>query len=87
MEENETLKEALEREFREETGLEVEVSNIVAGRIEETFDRIKIIVTFEITNVQGEIHLNSENEAYGLFDHIPSNSVYNYDKYLKKVIP
>ena len=87
VEENETLKEALEREFREETGLEVEVSNIVAGRIEETFDRIKIIVTFEITNVQGEIHLNSENEAYGLFDHIPSNSVYNYDKYLKKVIP
>ena len=87
VEENETLKEALKREFREETDLEVEVGKIIAGRIEETFDRIKIIIAFEIRNAHGEIHLNSENEAYGLFDHIPSNSVYNYDKYLKKVIP
>jgi 8-oxo-dGTP diphosphatase len=84
VEENETLKEALKREFKEETNFDVEIGNILDGRIEETFDRIKIIVTFEITSTKGEIKLSSENEAYGWFAKIPSNSVYNYAQYLTK---
>jgi ADP-ribose pyrophosphatase YjhB (NUDIX family) len=84
VDENDTLKEALIREFKEETGLKVKVGKIIAGRIEETFDRIKIIVAFEISNSQGEIRLNFENEAYGWFDQIPPNSVYNYAKYFQK---
>jgi ADP-ribose pyrophosphatase YjhB (NUDIX family) len=82
VEENETLKEALKREFREETGLDVVVGGIIGGRIEETFDRIKIIVAFEVVSAEGEIRLNSENEAYGWFDEVPCNSVYDYAKYL-----
>ncbi|TRO54424.1 NUDIX hydrolase, partial [Candidatus Bathyarchaeota archaeon] len=50
VEENESLRDAIKREFKEETGLEVTVGSIVAGRVEETFDRIKIIVAFEVTS-------------------------------------
>ena len=84
VEANESLIKAVKREFKEETGLDVTVGGIVDARIETTFDRIKIIVAFEITSAEGEIRLNSENEAYGWFDEIPCNSVYNYAKYLPK---
>lgn len=87
VEENETLKEALRREFKEETNLDVTVGDLIDSRVEETFDRIKLIVTFEVTSAQGEIRLSSENEEYGWFDKIPSNSVYNYAKYLFKKDP
>ena len=40
VEENETLKEALKRELKEETNLDIEVGDIIDGRIEKTFDRI-----------------------------------------------
>jgi ADP-ribose pyrophosphatase YjhB (NUDIX family) len=82
VEENESLKEAVKREFKEETGLDVAVGGVIDGRIEETFDRIKVIVAFEVTSAEGEVRLNSENEAYGWFDEVPCNSVYDYAKYL-----
>ena len=84
VEENETLKEALKREFKEETNLNVEIGDIIDGRIEETFDRIKIIVAFKVLSAQGEITLNSENEEYGWFSQTPSNAVYDFTKYLQK---
>jgi 8-oxo-dGTP diphosphatase len=80
--EDEGLKAALIREFKEETGLDVTVGGIIGGRIEETFDRIKIIVAFEVVSAEGEVHLNFENEAYGWFDEFPCDSVYDYAKYL-----
>jgi len=49
-----------------------------------TFDRIGIIVVFEVTSAEGEIRLNFENEAYGWFDEIHCDSVYDYAKYLPK---
>ena len=82
VENDESLKAALKREFKEETGLDVAVGSIVAGRIEETIDRIKIIVAFEVVSAEGELRLNPENEAYGWFDDIPCDSVYDYTKYL-----
>jgi len=82
--ENVTLKDALQREFKEETNLDIEVGRIIGGRIEETVDRTKLIVAFEVTSAQGDITLNSENEAYGWFNETPANSVYDYAKYLKK---
>jgi ADP-ribose pyrophosphatase YjhB (NUDIX family) len=82
VEENESLKEALKREFKEETSLDVEIGAILDGRIEKTFDRIKIIITFEVTFAQGKISINPESEEYGWFDKVPCNSVYNYAKYL-----
>lgn len=82
--ENVTLKDALQREFKEETNLDIEVGRIIGGRIEETVDRTKLIVAFEVASAQGDITLNSENEAYGWFNEIPANSVYDYAKYLKK---
>jgi ADP-ribose pyrophosphatase YjhB (NUDIX family) len=82
VEEYETLKAAVKREFKEETGLDVTVGGIIGGRIETTFDRIKIIVAFEVTSVEGKIRLNSENGAYGWFDEVPCDSVYDYAKYM-----
>jgi len=64
--------------------LDVEVGEIIDGRIEQTPDRTKIIVAFEVASAQGDITLNSENEAYGWFNETPANSVYDYAKYLKK---
>lgn len=43
-------------------------------------DRIKMIVAR--FSAEGKISLNSENEAYGWFEEIPCDSVYNYAKYL-----
>ncbi|MFX1534826.1 MAG: NUDIX hydrolase [Promethearchaeota archaeon] len=84
VEENETLKEALRREFKEETNLNIEVGVIINGRIEKTSDRIKIIITFEVTSAQGEIRLSSESEEYGWFAKITRNCFYGYSKYLLK---
>ena len=83
VEEDETLKEAVKREFKEETGLDVVVGSIVGGRLEETFDRIKIIVAFQVVSAEGEVQLNSENETLGWFSQVPCNSVYDYTKYLR----
>jgi ADP-ribose pyrophosphatase YjhB (NUDIX family) len=58
VEENETLKEALKREFKEETNLDIDVGDIIDGRIEKNSDRIKIIATFKVTSAQGKIKLN-----------------------------
>ena len=62
VEENETLKEALKREFKEETNLTVRVGGIIDGRIEETVDRIKIIVALKIMGSRGKIKPASESE-------------------------
>ena len=86
VDENETLKEALKRELKEETNLDVEVGKIIGGRIEETFDRTKIVVVFEVASARGEIKLNSENKEYGWFGQVPLNSVYDYSKYLRKTV-
>ena len=80
----ETVKEALKREFLEETGLKVDVGELIDGRFEETFDRIKIILTFEVLSATGDIKINQESEEYGWFSKIPTNSVYNYEKFFRK---
>jgi ADP-ribose pyrophosphatase YjhB (NUDIX family) len=82
VEENETLKQALKREFKEETGLEIETARIIDGRLEKTSDRTKIIVTAEVTCAQGRIKLNHENSEYNWFAKTPPNSVLNYDAYI-----
>jgi ADP-ribose pyrophosphatase YjhB (NUDIX family) len=38
LEENETLKDALKREFKQKTNLDAEVGDIIDGRIEKTFE-------------------------------------------------
>jgi 8-oxo-dGTP diphosphatase len=82
LEESETLKEALKREFKEETNLDITMGGLIGRRVEKTFDRIKIILTFEVTSARNEISLSPENEKHGWFAKIPRNSVYNYAKYL-----
>ena len=82
VESGETLMQALKREFKEETGLDVEVGSLIDTRIENTFDRTKKIFTFEVTGAKGEIKLSSESESYGWFDRVPENSVFDYWKFL-----
>lgn len=80
----EDLKEALRREFKEETNLDAEVGDLLGERIEETPDRMKRIFTFEVTSAKGEIRLSPENKDYGWFGRIPENSVCDYAEYMKK---
>lgn len=82
VEDNETLKEAVIREFKEETNLDVEVGEIIAGRLEESFDQIKIIVAFKVTSTKGKIKLNSESKGFKWVKNFPVNSVYNYSQHL-----
>lgn len=82
VDDDETLKAALIREFKEETDLTVKVGDMMCGRIEETFDRIKIIVALKVVHVAGEVKLNSKNTEYGWFNQMPPNIVYDYHNYL-----
>jgi 8-oxo-dGTP diphosphatase len=85
VDDNETLKDALRREFKEETNLDVDVGGIVGGRMEETFDRVKIIVAFEVTAARGEVKLNNENIDYGWFERLPDRVVFDYSGVLKQL--
>ena len=87
VEKGETLIQALKREFKEETNLDIEVGKLIDTRIEKTFDRTKKIFTFEVLTAVGAIKLNPESEAYCWFDAIPDNSVYNYEKFLSSKQP
>jgi len=82
VEKGESLTQALKREFKEETNLDIEVGKLIDTRIAKTFDRTKKIFTFEVITAVGAIKLNSENESYCWFDAIPNDSVYNYEKCL-----
>jgi 8-oxo-dGTP diphosphatase len=83
VDENETLKEALTREFKEETDLDVKVGKILGSRVEETFDRIKLIVAFQIISAEGQIKINEENQEFGWFGKTPEKSVFDYFEFLK----
>ena len=84
VEDNESLREALKREFKEETNLDIAAGCIIDARTEITFDRIKIIIVFEVISATGKIRLNSENTDFGWFSKTPQNSVCDYTKYLTK---
>jgi ADP-ribose pyrophosphatase YjhB (NUDIX family) len=82
LERNESLEDALIREFKEETNLDINVGRIVDGRIEKTCDRTKIIVALKVVSAKGDIKLNSENSKYGWFSRTPKDAVCDYSKYL-----
>jgi ADP-ribose pyrophosphatase YjhB (NUDIX family) len=84
VDEGETVKEALKREFLEETDLNIEIGEIIDVRLEETFDRVKIILTFEVLSAIGDIKINQESIEFGWFSRIPVNSVHNYEKFFLK---
>jgi 8-oxo-dGTP diphosphatase len=85
VDDHETVKDALKREFKEETSLSVDVDKLIGCREEETFDRIKIILTFQVNSTNSEIKLNQESQEYGWFAHTPANSVFNYNLYLNRI--
>jgi 8-oxo-dGTP diphosphatase len=82
VDEYETPEEALIREFKEETNLDVIVGDLISDRIEETPDRLKRILTFRIVSAEGELKLNEESQDFGWFTRLPENTVYGYDKFL-----
>ena len=86
VEETETLRDALKREFREETGLNISVGNLIGGRIEKSFDRVKIIAGLEVNQASGQIKCNHENTEFGWFESMPPESVFDYSKYFKSAV-
>ncbi len=71
VDENESFEEAVKREFKEETGLDVTVGGVIGCRVEETSDRVKFVVVFEVVSAVGVVCLSSENDAYGWFGDLP----------------
>ena len=84
VENNESIEHALKREFKEETGLNIEVGDIIDFRTEKTSDRTKIILVLKVTHATGKIKINSENSEYAWFDKNPQKSIYDYTKYLNE---
>ena len=82
VEENESIKHALKREFKEETGLNIEVGAIIDFRTEKTSDRTKIILVLKVTYATGKIKINRENSEYAWFSKNPQKSINDYTKYL-----
>ncbi len=44
---------------------------MIGCRIEETHDRVKLVVVFEVVSAVGVVCLSSENDAYGWFGDLP----------------
>jgi len=84
VEENESLQAALNREYKEETNLDVEVGEILGTRLEKTADRIKLIIVLRIVAARGTIKLNHENTEARLFRKYPADSVYDYSQFLRE---
>ncbi len=84
VQDKESFEEALKREFKEETGLDVKIGDALGFRIEKSFDRMKIIVVFKVDSFEGKVKLNHENTAFAWFARFPSYSVYDYSTYLEK---
>jgi 8-oxo-dGTP diphosphatase len=82
VEQNESVEDALKREFKEETGLNIEVGDIIDFRTEKTSDRTKIILVLKVKHATGKIKINRENSEYAWFDKKPQKSIYDYAKYL-----
>jgi 8-oxo-dGTP pyrophosphatase MutT (NUDIX family) len=84
VQDKETSKEALKREFLEETCLNVKIGAVLGRRIEQTFDRLKIIEVLNVDFFEGKVKLNYENTEFAWFAQFPSYSVYDYSTYLRK---
>ena len=82
VEENETFEDALRREFLEEANLAIKVGGLVAVRMEETSDRIKLIFAFHVLPISRVVSLNGEHDAYGWFRRFPAKCVYDYSKHV-----
>ena len=83
VDDGETLEEALKREFKEETNLNIKVGEPLDKRLEKTADRTKIITTFKVSRASGKIKLNHKSREYGWFNKTPTPSILNYDQYLQ----
>ena len=74
LEDGETPWDAIIREVKEETGLDVEIENL-AGVYSKT-DKNEIVFNFRCRVIGGELTLNDEADQleYFAFDEIPSNT-------------
>lgn len=84
VQDDETLEDALKREFNEETSLDVKIGNVLGRRIEKSFDRTKIIMILKVDSFEGKIKLNCENTKFAWFSQFPFSSVCDYSMYLGK---
>ena len=85
VEENESLEQAVRREFEEETGLRVKVNKIVDARIEDHPHERRVIITFHVTIVNGLLTKCEEHSKIGFFKSPPGKLIADYFEIAKRI--
>ena len=85
VEENESLEEAVRREFKEETGLQVKVNKMVDARIEEHPQEGRVIITFHVTSQNGFLTKCEEHSRIGFFKCPPGKLIANYFEIAERI--
>ena len=78
VEDNESLEEAVKREFREETGFIVKVGKPLDCRVEEHSDETRIITTFHVVIQDGQLKKSEEHSKIGFCKNPPGKMVFDY---------
>ena len=84
VEQNESLEEAVKREFEEETGLIIKVDNVVDARIEEHSNERRVIFTFHVIIQDGCLTKCEEHSKIGFFKNPPGKLVADYFEIAKR---
>ena len=77
---NESLEDACKREFEEETGFQVMLNKIVDARIENHPNQTRVIITFQLKIVGGELKKCREHSEIGFFKTPPGKMITDYFK-------
>lgn len=85
VEENESLEEAVRREFKEETGLKVKVNKMVDARIEEHPHERRVIITFHVTIQNGVLTKCEEHSKIGFFKSPPGKLIADYFEIAERI--
>ena len=67
VEHNESLEDACKREFKEETGYNIMVNEILGARIEEHPNQTRVIIIFDVKIKDGKLLKSEEHSEIGFY--------------------
>jgi len=85
VDDNESLEEAVKREFREKTGFVVKVGKPLDCRVEDHSDETRIITTFHVVIQDGQLKKSDEHSEIGFCNNPPGKMVFDYFSLVPKI--